>query len=178
MAEPEKQVVLITGCSEGGIGYAFAREFASNGCLVTVTARSLSSMRSSEGDQRFFLLELDVLFDECIQKAVEGTLAGFGWNHILINNTGIHNVAPLAVVPMSTVEHVMSTNVYDLQRYGLNPGSLGGFIGICEVLLRRVSERAIFCLEGGGRDGYLHSEQAPDVTSNQMSSKDEAKKLL
>ncbi|PKU65549.1 hypothetical protein MA16_Dca027418 [Dendrobium catenatum] len=72
-------------------------------------------MRSSEGDQRFFLLELDVLFDECIQKAVEGTLAGFGWNHILINNTGIHNVAPLAVVPMSTVEHVMSTNVYDGQ---------------------------------------------------------------
>ncbi|PKU65750.1 Glucose and ribitol dehydrogenase like 2 [Dendrobium catenatum] len=70
-------------------------------------------MRSLEGDQRFFLLELDVLFDECIRKAVEGTLAGFGRIDILVNNVGIHNVAPLAVVPMSTVEHVMSTNVYD-----------------------------------------------------------------
>ncbi|KAH0452694.1 hypothetical protein IEQ34_019993 [Dendrobium chrysotoxum] len=112
MAEPENLVVLITGCSEGGIGYALAREFASNGCLVTATARSLSSMRSLEGDQRFFLLELDVLSDECIRKAVEGALARFGRIDIVVNNAGIHNVAPLAEVPMSTVEHVMSTNLY------------------------------------------------------------------
>ncbi|XP_020575875.1 NADPH-dependent 1-acyldihydroxyacetone phosphate reductase-like [Phalaenopsis equestris] len=112
MAERESPVVLITGCSEGGIGYALAREFASSGCLVTATARSLASMKSLQGDQRFLLLELDVLSDDCIRKAAEGAMERFGRIDIVVNNAGIHNVAPLAEVPMSTFELIMSTNVY------------------------------------------------------------------
>ncbi|KAK8930620.1 11-beta-hydroxysteroid dehydrogenase 1A [Platanthera zijinensis] len=112
MAEPEKPVVVITGCSDGGIGYALAREFASNGCLVSATARSLASMRSLEGDQRFFPVELDILSDDSIQKAVEGVMERFGRIDILVNNAGVHNVAPLVEVPMSTVELIMGTNVY------------------------------------------------------------------
>ncbi|PKA58085.1 11-beta-hydroxysteroid dehydrogenase-like 4B [Apostasia shenzhenica] len=112
MAEPEKPVVLITGCSEGGIGYALAREFASRGCLIAATARSLTSMRSLEGDSRFLLLELDVLSEDSVMRAVEGVMEKFGQVDIVVNNAGVHNVAPLAEVPMSTVEHIISTNLY------------------------------------------------------------------
>ncbi|KAG0449934.1 hypothetical protein HPP92_015672 [Vanilla planifolia] len=112
MELPERPVVLITGCSEGGIGYALALELASKGCIVAATARSLASLRSLEEDPRFFLLELDVVADDSIRRVVERVMERFGRIDILINNAGMHQVAPLAEVPMPIVEQVMCTNVY------------------------------------------------------------------
>ncbi|KAJ6804640.1 short-chain dehydrogenase cctT-like [Iris pallida] len=111
-ADSERQVVLITGCSEGGIGHALAVAFAAEGCLVAATSRSLGSMRGLESDPRFFLQELDVVSEESVGRALESVMARFGRIDVLINNAGVHLVAPLAEAPMPAVEHLFNTNVY------------------------------------------------------------------
>ncbi|KAG0469772.1 hypothetical protein HPP92_016472 [Vanilla planifolia] len=102
MELPERPVVLITGCSEGGIGYALALELASKGCIVAATARSLASLRSLEEDPRFFLLELDVVADDSIRRVVERVMERFGRIDILINNAG-----PLKLI-QAVVPHMIS----------------------------------------------------------------------
>ncbi|KAM0901865.1 hypothetical protein ACQ4PT_019695 [Festuca glaucescens] len=107
-----RPVVLVTGCSEGGIGNAMARAFAAAGCAVVATARSRSSMRGLEGDPRYLVLELDVGSDESARRAVGDALREFGRVDVLVNNAGVHLVAPLAEVPMDSFQQVFDTNVY------------------------------------------------------------------
>ena len=42
-------VILVTGCSEGGIGYALCKAFASKQCRVFASARRLEAMEGLLG---------------------------------------------------------------------------------------------------------------------------------
>ena len=84
-----RKTVLITGCSEGGIGSALAFAFHRHGCRVFATARDLQKvqhLKKAEID----VLELDVLDEESCRVAAEWVREATGGTlNVLVNNSGV-----------------------------------------------------------------------------------------
>jgi 1-acylglycerone phosphate reductase len=86
----KKKTVLITGCSEGGIGSSLALAFHHHGCRVFATARNISKVQHLS-DIGIEVLEMDVLDEASCKLAAEsvGSLTGGGGLDFLVNNSGI-----------------------------------------------------------------------------------------
>ncbi|KAI0518489.1 hypothetical protein F5B22DRAFT_599388 [Xylaria bambusicola] len=94
MSSPK--TVLITGCSNGGIGSALAITFQERGYHVFATARDPSKMRSLEGLSRVTLLTLDVVKPSDIQAAVEAVTKHTGGTlDCLVSNAGRNHFMPI-----------------------------------------------------------------------------------
>jgi short-subunit dehydrogenase len=84
----EQKSALITGCSEGGIGDALARELKSRGFRVFATARKLEKMQHLK-ELGCDILVLDVEDEVTIRKASEDVKNATGGKlDLLINNAG------------------------------------------------------------------------------------------
>lgn len=88
-----QKTVLITGCSEGGIGHSLALEFARQNYHVFATARRLSAMKSLSENPNITLLELDVTSKSSILSASEAvTKATGGTLDVLYHNAGARSI--------------------------------------------------------------------------------------
>ncbi|WP_422345083.1 SDR family oxidoreductase [Parasphingorhabdus sp.] len=108
--------VLITGCSSG-FGYLGALHYAEQGAKVFATMRN---MPRAEADQLkaaakdgadLTVLELDVLSDESVAKAVaEAERLNGGALDVIVNNAGIGTGAPVELQDIEATQLLFETN--------------------------------------------------------------------
>lgn len=97
-----KKTVLITGCSEGGIGDALAQEFHRRGLRVFATARDLSKIEHLK-TLGLIVLRLDMTDESSIKHAVETVKSATkGSLDFLVNNSGA-GTQDVSILPLPSV---------------------------------------------------------------------------
>ncbi|KAL3419168.1 short-chain dehydrogenase [Phlyctema vagabunda] len=102
-----QRTVLITGCSDGGLGASLALAFHAAGLKVYATARNPSRLTqcSSAGIET---LTLDVLSTASIQAAV----SQLSRLDILVNNAGAEYLMPVVDVDIADAKRLFDLNVW------------------------------------------------------------------
>ncbi|KAL7090148.1 hypothetical protein ACP275_12G022700 [Erythranthe tilingii] len=111
MSDHNSKVVLITGCSKGGIGYEYCKAFAEHKCIVFASdlPQRMSDLASLKSEQ-IETLELDVSSDESVAEAVDLVISRCGRIDILVNNAGIGSTGPLAELPLDEIRRAFEIN--------------------------------------------------------------------
>lgn len=105
--------VLITGCSEGGIGGALAEAFQERGLHVFATARTPSKMPNLAKRPNVTILALDVTVQSSIAAAVEAVKAHTGGTlNYLVNNSGCGLYMPALDVELAEAKRLFDTNLW------------------------------------------------------------------
>jgi 1-acylglycerone phosphate reductase len=104
--------VLITGCSNGGIGQALVRSFAKHGLTVFATARSTSNITGLGRFSNIHLLTLDVTDATSIAAAVKEVEAISGKLDYLVNNAGRGYFMPVMDVDIEESKKVFEVNFW------------------------------------------------------------------
>ncbi|KAJ2827554.1 hypothetical protein FBU31_003142 [Coemansia sp. 'formosensis'] len=154
-----ERIVLISGCSAGGIGHHLALEFAAHGCRVFAGVRTLSKAQTLVDNPRIEAVELDVTDDASVDAAVAHVLAATGGRiDLLVNNAGILCTGPAVEVPLAQVQKVFDTNFTGLvrlcravapvmmdRRQGtiVNVGSIAGYVASPWVSFYSASKSAV-----------------------------------
>ncbi|KAG0046934.1 hypothetical protein BGZ83_007904 [Gryganskiella cystojenkinii] len=105
-----KKIVLVTGCTTGGIGYETAKAFEKSGCKVYAAARRLDAITGIEGLD-IEKVYMDVLDEKSILDAVNHIIEKEGRVDILFNNAGMGLACPLIDMSIETTRKLLDTNV-------------------------------------------------------------------
>jgi short-subunit dehydrogenase len=110
------KVVIVTGASSG-IGEAISREFARNGSIVVLAARSeekllkiVNEIKTEKGIATF--IKTDVINEDECKMLIEKTVGQFGKIDILVNNAGISMRSSFLDVDMEVLHRVMDVNFW------------------------------------------------------------------
>jgi 1-acylglycerone phosphate reductase len=112
LAEQQQKTVLITGCSDGGLGAALAAAYHEVGYRVFATARNPSKMAALKSLD-IETLTLDVLSEESISACVsEVTKLTGGTLNILLNNAGAQYNMPISDLSIPEAKKIFDLNVW------------------------------------------------------------------
>ncbi|KAF9169507.1 hypothetical protein BGX20_010231 [Mortierella sp. AD010] len=165
-----KKVVLVTGCTTGGIGYEVAKSFEKNGCKVYAAARRLDAITGIEGLD-IEKIYIDVLDEKSIREAVQHIIEKEGRIDVLFNNAGMGYVSPIIDMNIESVRKLLDTNVTSVimvskevapymirQGSGLiaNVGSVTAYVGTPWAALYAASKAAVHSISDN-----LRMELAP-----------------
>ncbi|ROV98090.1 hypothetical protein VMCG_06960 [Cytospora schulzeri] len=108
-----RETVLITGCSDGGIGCALALVLQQRGFHVFATARDPSKMSDLHGLPNVTTLTLDVVKSSDIKAAVEIVTKHTGGTlNYLVNNAGRNHFMPILDEDLDVVRNLFEINFY------------------------------------------------------------------
>ncbi|GJJ68593.1 1-acylglycerone phosphate reductase [Entomortierella parvispora] len=105
-----KKIVLVTGCTTGGIGYETAKAFEKSGCKVYAAARRLDAITGIEGLD-IEKVYIDVLDEKSIKDAVNHIISKEGRIDILFNNAGMGLACPIIDMSIETTRKLLDTNI-------------------------------------------------------------------
>ncbi|KAI9640834.1 hypothetical protein NHQ30_010675 [Ciborinia camelliae] len=153
-----KQFVLITGCSDGGIGSALALTFQKQGFHVFASARDVSKMSALKGLPNVTQLVLDVTDAQQIQDAMEVVRNKTGGSlDILINNSGRNHFSPVLDIDLAEAKKIYDINFWGaltlIQKFApfvikakgsiVNVTSISGYINVPYMGLYAASKRSL-----------------------------------
>lgn len=132
---------LVTGASKG-LGLSLVQKLLSSGYKVAATSRNINDLDKESTD--FLPLQVDLLNEESVAKAVTATISKFGKIDVLVNNAGYGQIGTLEELSDAEARTNFDVNVFGslntiravmphlrAQRSGavFNISSVGGFTG-------------------------------------------------
>ena len=105
------KTILITGASTG-IGKATATYFASKGWNVAATMRTPEKETELGKIPNIRLLQLDVMDEVSIKKAINDTISTFGAIDVIFNNAGYALVGSFEAMNSDQIKRQFETNVF------------------------------------------------------------------
>jgi NAD(P)-dependent dehydrogenase (short-subunit alcohol dehydrogenase family) len=115
MIDLTERVVIVTGASSG-IGEAIAREFAGDGAMTVLAARSAGKLTALAAELReaggtVLDCPTDVTSESDILHLFATVMAKFGRVDVLVNNAGIADHTPTVDVTLEAWQRVIDTNL-------------------------------------------------------------------
>ncbi|KAG1877724.1 hypothetical protein DFJ58DRAFT_4363 [Suillus subalutaceus] len=108
------KVVLVTGCSKGGIGFYLCEHLSEQGCTVYATSRRLETMDGFKHPVEKRVM--DVTSDDDVKLVVQSILEEQGKIDIVVNNAGAIAIGPLLDVSLDQARKAFETNTYSVLR--------------------------------------------------------------
>ncbi|WP_413676683.1 SDR family oxidoreductase [Pantoea dispersa] len=107
------KVWFITGAARG-IGLSLARQLLERGDAVAGTSRTLASLREAFGNdnERLLPLEVDLVNEVSVQKAIDSTIDAFGRIDFVVNNAGYSQQGTIEALTDSELRRNFDVNVF------------------------------------------------------------------
>src|SRR5882757_4572783 len=111
------KIVFVTAAAGAGIGQAVARTFAAEGATVVISdqhaerTEKVAAQIAEDTGQDVTGYACDVRDEDRIDEVVSGVVAKYGRLDVVVNNSGINQLAPLHEMPTETWRRVIDVSL-------------------------------------------------------------------